>query len=226
MMGHTHVMGGAAFWLTGAAVAGAGPVVTFGGLGIAAFVGALAPDIDHRKAEAAQFLRAAGLAIVLAAVAAGLTGVAGGSRVWEVWAALGAFAGLLPWLVRPRCGGGFRGVVHSQWGLLAVVVTCLLVVVLTPVPVWCGVALVVGWCSHLVLDALTAEGLRWDWPDQSRFGIFPRRISMRTGGPKLRRGRRRGGKRRRTGTEYKIVQPVLLCWILLAGWAVVSGGLW
>lgn len=224
MMGPTHMLGGAAAWLAGCAVMGPPPGVTVIG-GAVAVAGALAPDIDHERAEAAQWCRLAGSAIAAAGVAALMLGPSGSRGV--VLLGGGAALGLLPWAVRPR-RGGFRGIVHSRWGLAGCLVLAGLAVA-AGVPWWAGAAFTAGWCSHLALDALTREGLRLDWPSQVRYGWLPKSMSMRTGGRKPGTGRKRKGKWRRrrrqpVGREYVFVQPVLVAVCLGAGWLALVGG--
>lgn len=215
-MARTHAMGGAAAWLGCCAVTGPLPAITTLGLGLAA-VGALAPDIDHSRAEAAQFCRKAGLL----AFVGGLGGAAAERAhpgPWLALAAGGVLMGLLPWLTRPH-GGGYRGAVHSLWGVAAVAVLGALAWGVAHVPVWAVTAFAAGWVSHLVLDAMTREGLRLCWPSQVRWGWFPKAASMRTGGRKP--GHRGRGP---VGLEYVIVQPALVVVIAAAGLVAVMGG--
>lgn len=226
MMGPTHVMGGVALWLAGCAAWGTTGQVVAGGC-IAAGVGALAPDVDHRSAEAAKFTRGAGLVVAVAAVAvAGMQARHGhDNRQWLYLAYGGVAVGLLPWLLRPH-GGGFRGITHSVWGLVAWTILMGAVVLAAGLPVWFGLAGWLGWCSHLALDAMTREGLRWAWPSQQRWGWFPGRVSMRTGGRKPFTKRRKGTRRRtRLGLEYVYVQPALVAVIAGAGWLLIHGGM-
>jgi membrane-bound metal-dependent hydrolase YbcI (DUF457 family) len=214
MMGRTHLMGGAAAWLAGCAVAGASPTIVGTGTAVA-LAGSLAPDVDHRSAEAAQFCRLAGSAVA-AAGAAGLL-LANPGPQWALLAAAGVLLALLPWATRPH-GGGFRGWVHSLWGAAACALLAFVPVAVGWVPLWAGLAFTAGWASHLILDAMTAEGLRLFWPSQVRYGWFPKAASMRTGG--RRPGHRGKG---RVGREYVLVQPPLMAIIAVAGWAVVTG---
>jgi membrane-bound metal-dependent hydrolase YbcI (DUF457 family) len=217
MMAPTHVLGGVAAWLAGCALAGAPPPVTALGLGLAA-AGGLAPDIDHQRAEAAQFCRAAGGVACAVGLAAALSPARGHPQPWFVLAGAGALVGLLPWLTRPH-GGGYRGFVHSLWGVGAVAALGGAAYGLAHAPLWAVAAFGAGWLSHLVLDALTREGLRLCWPSQIRYGWFPKAASMRTGGRKP--GHRGRGP---AGLEYVLVQPALIAVAITAGWLAVTGG--
>jgi hypothetical protein len=223
-MGDTHLMGGAAAWLAGCAATHPAPLVTTLGLGLA-LAGSLAVDIDHERADAAQFARLGGTAGVAAAAVLAVTSPH--SRTWLMLGGAGLVVAMVPWLVRPH-GGGFRGVIHSQFGLGFAVAASFL-----PCfwgwPAWAGAAIMTGWVSHLVLDGLTKEGLPLRWVPgepryaQERYGWLPRSQSMTTGGP--RPGRRKGRKRRRkAGLEYKLVQPALAVFIAAAGALILTGG--
>jgi len=209
-MAPTHALGAVTAWLAGVAVAGQfteplvpGTIVLGAGLAV---VGGLAVDVDHERADAAQFARLAGLGVLTAAAVIGVS-ERGKPGAWELLAAAGMVLGLLPWVTRPH-GGGYRGVVHSKWGLIFAALASFVPCLTGAWPVWAGAATMTGWVSHLALDALTKEGLRLNWPDQTRWGWLPKTQSMATGGPRRRRGKGRKG-RRRVGLEYKLVQPVL-----------------
>jgi len=212
MMGETHAMGGVAAWAGVCAVVQPPATVVLAGGGLA-LAGGLAPDIDHRKADAAQIVRGAGWSLVAvgALLALAATAATPWHRYWPFIAAAGMGLAALPWVVRPRCGGHFRGVVHSRWGLLAATALALAPALAGLWPLWAGGAVLMGWLSHLALDALTKEGLPFAWKLTTgdpgpRYGLLPRAQSMTTG------GRRRGKRwRRRSGPEYWLVQPVLLC---------------
>jgi membrane-bound metal-dependent hydrolase YbcI (DUF457 family) len=208
-MGTTHAEGGAAAWLVLVALTRQPPLVAVEGAGLAV-AGALAVDIDHRSSDAARFARLAGLV---------LAGVAG----WAVLAhrlpvgvlAVPALIGALPWLTRPHTGR-FRGVVHSVWGLAFCVAAALGPAWAGLWPWWAGLAVVTGWVSHLVLDAMTKEGLPLAWPSRDRWGWLPKAYSMTTGGKRVPGRRKRGW---RTGPEFWLVQPALA--VLAVGSAVL-----
>jgi hypothetical protein len=216
-MGTTHMLGGAAAWLGVCAFTTPAPFVTAAGAGLA-LAGALAPDVDHRKSDAADFARSAGMAVVLfAAVTLSTAAPARGQPV--LLAGAGVALACLPRMTRPHAGHGFRGVVHSLWGLAAMVMLATVPVALTAWPWWAGLAIVTGWCSHLVLDAFTIEGLPLAWPVRRRFGWLNEAHSVRTGGKRARRG-----DRRHTGREYTLVQPLLTIMLVMAAAGCVIGG--
>src|SRR4051812_11682043 len=66
-----------------------------------------------------------------------------------------------------------RGLTHS---LLAVVVMALLMGFLQ-VEFVRAVALLAGYVSHLIADALTRSGIRLWWPSRRRFRILPKALS-------------------------------------------------
>ncbi len=223
MMGETHMLGGVAAWAGICALAQPTPGVVVAGAGLAV-AGGLAPDIDHRRADAAQIARGAGWAAVAAGglLALAATSVSPWHRYWPAIVAAGLLVASLPWVTRPRCGGHFRGPVHSMWGLAAAIALALGPAAFGLWPGWAGVAVIAGWCSHLVLDAMTKEGIPLAWnlltgDPGPRFAFLPRDASMTTG------GKRRGRKwRRRSGPEYWLVQPALICIAVVAAFATLG----
>jgi len=225
MMGHTHMMGGAAGWLGLCALVQPSPKVVVAGTGLAV-AGALAPDIDHRSADAAQFLRLAGTVLVgLGFAGAALLGWATGG--WPLFVAAGLLLAVLPWAVRPRHGGGFRGIIHSEWGLGAWALLAFIPCLITAAwPVWAAAALVTGWVTHLVLDAMTREGLPvpYNRARTHRLGFVAAASSMTTHG-KARGWRKHPIRARlRSGPEYWAVQPALCAAIIVAALAAMRGG--
>jgi len=224
MMGKTHMLGGAAGWLGGCALAAPSATVVVAGTALAVG-GALAPDIDHRSADAARALRTVGTVTVAAGFAgAALLGVTG--LGWPLFIAAGLLLAMLPWAVRPHHGGGFRGVVHSEWGLAAWALLAFAPCLFTTAwPPWAAVALLAGWVSHLVLDAMTREGLPvpYNRARTHRLGWVSAASSMTT------KGRARGWRkhpiraRLRSGPEYWAVQPMLCAAILVSAYAAMRG---
>ena len=152
--------------------AGLGLAVGQGDAGIAALTAAaaLAPDLDTEHSMAARTLRL-GLGVVavgsIAAVAASATGLGGMTPSTDptptaVVLALAAVvvAGLVGTWLAPWRLTVHRGPLHS---LLAVVAAGTLAELVTGQHVY-GVAVAVGWLSHLVADAGTFYGLPLLWP--------------------------------------------------------------
>lgn len=75
---------------------------------------------------------------------------------------------------------GHRGVMHSLLGLLfvAIVLGISLGLFLDPLA---GVGLVLGYLSHLLLDACTKSGIPFCWPKPSRFHLLPPGLRAVTG---------------------------------------------
>jgi len=228
MMGKDHALGGAAAWLVPCALlAPSAPVVVLGtGLAVA---GSLAPDVDHRRADAARFARLAGSAVCVAAVVVVVLVAGPKDRAARAAAAGGVLLALLPWAVRPRCGRGYRGWPHSLIGLAVASGLAFVPCLVTGWPVWAGAAVMAGWCSHLVLDAMTREGLPLAWTPLGRgprFGWLPAGWSIITG------GKRRRSRRRRTLAEWYaaegervLVRPALALIVAAsAAWIVMGGG--
>jgi hypothetical protein len=191
--------------------------------------GSLAPDVDHAKAHAAKFARTAGSLAALA----GVLGIAllAPAPGFPLLVAVGLGVAVLPWLTRPR-NGHFRGVVHSVWGWCAIVAVTFIPTALFPAhwPPWAAFAVLLGWASHLALDALTVEGLPLAWPSPARYAFLPKAQSISTGGKRPSRVRSRKGRarkqwlaRRKAGAEYWLVQPALTLAILGCAFATVKG---
>jgi len=75
---------------------------------------------------------------------------------------------------------GHRGLLHSQWGIL------LIAFVTFPLALWsvtAWISLVLGFCTHLAADACTRGGIRFRYPDQSRYHLLPRPLLLVTGSP-------------------------------------------
>ena len=87
----------------------------------------------------------------------------------------------LPALVLHRAFG-HRGALHSLLGLLAagLLVALPLGSVLGAAPAW---ALLLGYASHLVLDACTRSGVPLLWPRRNRFHLLPNPLRIVTGSP-------------------------------------------
>ena len=231
-MGETHLEGAVVSWL--GACAGASlvasepsPRVVIAGMALAG-IGGLAVDTDHRRSEAAQFLRMAGVAVLtIAGLGLVSQAVTHAPNYWPLLAAGGLLLAWLPALTRPH-DGGYRGVLHSVWGLLAAgALSFAPLLFVGGWPVWASAALMCGWCSHLVLDAMTKEGLPLAWAPGNpgpRFGWLPARYSMTTGGKRPRKGQGRRKGHSRAGMEYRLVQPVLAVAGIFAVWVLVIGG--
>ncbi len=75
---------------------------------------------------------------------------------------------------------GHRGAFHSVLALLLVAVVLGLPLALFLDPFAC-VGLVLGFASHLLLDACTRSGVPLWWPDTTRVHLLPRALRVTTG---------------------------------------------
>jgi inner membrane protein len=75
---------------------------------------------------------------------------------------------------------GHRGVMHSLWALLIVAIALGLPLALLLDPL-AGVGLVLGYLSHLLLDACTRSGVPLLWPETSKVHLLPRGLRVVTG---------------------------------------------
>jgi inner membrane protein len=77
---------------------------------------------------------------------------------------------------------GHRGLLHSAAGL-----ALLAVLVALPLGLWLGwqpaAALVLGYASHLALDASTRSGIPLCYPDRTRRFLLPPYLRVTTGSP-------------------------------------------
>jgi len=75
---------------------------------------------------------------------------------------------------------GHRGLLHSALGL-----NLLALLVVLPLALWLGWpaawALLLGYASHLVLDACTRSGIPLGWPYPRRYHLLPSRLRVTTG---------------------------------------------
>ena len=75
---------------------------------------------------------------------------------------------------------GHRGMMHSLLALL-------ILAIFFGLPLWlfldplAGVGLVLGYFSHLVLDACTRSGIPFYWPEPNRIYFLPPRLRVATG---------------------------------------------
>lgn len=75
---------------------------------------------------------------------------------------------------------GHRGAFHSAFALLLVAVLLGFPFALFLDP-FAGVGLVLGFASHLLLDACTRSGVPLWWPDKTRVHLLPRALRVTTG---------------------------------------------
>jgi membrane-bound metal-dependent hydrolase YbcI (DUF457 family) len=103
------------------------------------------------------------------------------SRLKHLTVGAGIAPFVLPSLVLHRTLG-HRGMLHSLVGL---VLTALLLSF--PLLTWLGwqpaLALLLGFGSHLALDACTRRGIPILWPDRTRRFLLPARLRFTTGSP-------------------------------------------
>lgn len=157
MMGRTHVMGGlSSLWLLALVPGGISVGGTAGNLGVLAVcaaLGALLPDLDARESQLKRLT-------------------------------LGTCkSGIQPFLLPATAlhqAFGHRGVLHSAAGLgIAAIVAAL------PLGLWLGwqhaTALVLGYASHLVLDACTKSGIPFRFPSRTRCFLPPPYLRTTTG---------------------------------------------
>ena len=166
MTWRTHVAGGvASLWLlkpflahgtaTGAFAAPAS--TNLGLLALVAGFGALLPDLDARESAAKH-------------LSFGLTFGANRLRVAPLH---------LPAVLLHRAFG-HRGPLHSLWGFVtfAFVAGAPMAWYTSPSAV---VALLLGWASHLILDACTKSGVPLLWPGKRRLHFLPPGLRITTG---------------------------------------------
>ena len=77
---------------------------------------------------------------------------------------------------------GHRGPLHSLLAVLVVAVCFGLPLTLFLDP-FAGLGLVLGYLSHLLLDACTKSGVPLTWPDPKRVHLLPRQLRCTTGSP-------------------------------------------
>lgn len=75
---------------------------------------------------------------------------------------------------------GHRGAMHSLMALVALSVLVALPLALLLDP-FTGIGLVLGYLSHLLLDAGTRSGIQLFWPDAQRVWVLPPRLRITTG---------------------------------------------
>ena len=131
----THAVGGAAFWLVGATLAG----------------------------------RPADLASVAAAAAAALA-----PEIDDASSLVGKLAGPVSVWLETRWG--HRGPTHSLLGLLAFMALTSPIAIFGHWTIWAAVA--VGYLSHLLLDAMTLDGILLFWP-ATYVAVIPGRDELR-----------------------------------------------
>jgi membrane-bound metal-dependent hydrolase YbcI (DUF457 family) len=157
MMGRTHVMGGLSCLLLLALVPG-GIVIgescaNLGVLALCASLGALLPDLDSRESQIKHLTL--------------------GTRR----------NGIQPFFLPTTAlhqALGHRGLLHSAAGLGIATVTAAL-----PLGLWLGwqsaAALVLGYASHLVLDACTKSGIPLRYPNRMKCFLLPPYLRVTTG---------------------------------------------
>lgn len=59
---------------------------------------------------------------------------------------------------------GHRGVTHSLFGILLVLIPILFAVGVTPLPFITGMCVVAGYCLHLIEDSFSKGGIKWLLP--------------------------------------------------------------
>ncbi len=72
-----------------------------------------------------------------------------------------------------------RGFLHSLLAVLLLIF--LLLGFLARIPTEISVAIIVGYFSHLVLDALTPAGIPWFYPVENNFTLIPKILCITTG---------------------------------------------
>ncbi len=73
-----------------------------------------------------------------------------------------------------------RGVMHSM--LILVLFSIGLTSVIPQTYSSITLVIILGYLSHLILDALTKSGIEFLWPIKKRLGLLPKTLRVRTGG--------------------------------------------
>lgn len=219
MMGITHLIGGAAAWVTVAAAANFGPEAAIAGAAVAGYA-ALVPDIGQQGTMAANSLPP-----VTWALSWVIRHGPGGHDHRK--GPLHAFAGMIIWAGACALGWAaarawLRSHPASAWlppHLAAWLGAHHLLV--TTVPVCLLAAAVLGYVSHVVLDLMTLSGCCLCYPDLTVFHLLPYGWRVETGLQakrlKLPSGGRTKGKHHTA--EWWVVRPVLV--IILTGMSLL-----
>jgi membrane-bound metal-dependent hydrolase YbcI (DUF457 family) len=220
MMGVTHLVGGAAAWVTVAAAGSLGPVAAVAGAAVAGYF-ALVPDIGQRGTMAANSLPP-----VTWVVSWVIRHGPGGHDHRKGW--LHAYAGMIICAVASVLAWAAARAwlsAHPTYTWLPPHLSDYLAahhLLFTTVPWWLPVAAVLGYVSHVVLDLMTLSGCCLLWPDTSRvFHLLPYGARVETGLQKKRLKLPGGGTTRgkHHTAEWWVVRPVLV--VVLTGMSVL-----
>lgn len=75
------------------------------------------------------------------------------------------------WIIR-KSTGGHRKITHSLLGVAIIWALMSAAIVGLHMAPWIGLAVVIGWCSHIAADMLTREGCPLLWPfSRYKFGL-------------------------------------------------------